>query len=213
MPCARWCCASSGSDMHAFAALNPDPLYPEKESERHANKLEAWGTGSLRWLGRKWREPLWRTRRILSRVRRETAALGDIDLAGVRRRADDIAFDLRANGITQESAARAFALIRQAGRLALGKAHFDVQLLGGWAMLQGMVAEMHTGEGKTLTATLPAATVAMAGLPVHVITTNDYLVERDAQIMGPIYEALGLAVARTWSIVPTRRWCLTTCAT
>ena len=181
--------------MHAFAALNPDPLYPEKESERHANKLEAWGTDTLRWLGRKWREPLWRTRRILSRVRRETAALGDIDLEGVRRRADDIAFDLRANGITQESAARAFALIRQAGRLALGKAHFDVQLLGGWAMLQGMVAEMHTGEGKTLTATLPAATVAMAGLPVHVITTNDYLVERDAQIMGPIYEALGLTVA------------------
>ena len=69
--------------MHAFAALNPDPLYPEKESERHANKLEAWGTDTLRWLGRKWREPLWRTRRILSRVRRETAALGDIDLEGV----------------------------------------------------------------------------------------------------------------------------------
>ncbi|MGH8818547.1 MAG: preprotein translocase subunit SecA [Achromobacter pestifer] len=193
--------------MHAFAALNPDPLYPEKESERHANKLEAWGTGALRWLGRKRREPLWRTRRILSRVHAETQALGDIDLAQVRQRADEIAFDLRRNGITQASAARAFALIRQASRLTLGKAHFDVQLLGGWAMLQGMVAEMHTGEGKTLTATLPAATVAMAGLPVHVITTNDYLVERDAQIMGPIYEALGLSVA--WVSmemdIPTRR--------
>jgi preprotein translocase subunit SecA len=181
--------------MRAFDALAPDPLYPEKESERHANKLEAWGTGALRWLSRKRRQPLWRTRRILARVRRETEALGELDLAGVRRRADEIAFDLRANGISQESAARAFALIRQAGRLALGKAHFDVQLLGGWAMLQGMVAEMNTGEGKTLTATLPAATVAMAGLPVHVITTNDYLVERDAQIMGPLYEALGLSVA------------------
>ncbi|WMD21592.1 preprotein translocase subunit SecA [Achromobacter seleniivolatilans] len=193
--------------MHAFSALRPDPLYPEKESERHANKLEAWGTAALRWLGRKRREPLWRTRRILSRVHRETQALGDIDLAGVRSRADEVAFDLRCNGITQASAARAFALIRQAGRLALGKAHFDVQLLGGWAMLQGMVAEMHTGEGKTLTATLPAATVAMAGLPVHVITTNDYLVERDAQIMSPIYEALGLSVA--WVSmemdIPTRR--------
>ena len=193
--------------MRAFDALCPDPLYPEKESERHANKLEAWGTAALRWLSRKRRQPLWRTRRILAQVRRETETLGDIDLAGVRRRADEIAFDLRANGINAESAARAFALIRQAGRLALGKAHFDVQLLGGWAMLQGMVAEMNTGEGKTLTATLPAATVAMAGLPVHVITTNDYLVERDAQIMGPLYEALGLSVA--WVSmemdIPTRR--------
>jgi len=193
--------------MHAFATLNPDPLYPEKESERHPNKLEAWGTAALRWLGRKRRQPLSRTRRIVARVHRETEALGDIDLAGVRRRADEIAYDLRCNGITPASAARAFALIRQAGRLTVGKAHFDVQLMGGWAMLQGMVAEMNTGEGKTLTATLPAATVAMAGLPVHVITTNDYLVERDAQIMGPIYEALGLSVA--WVSmemdIPTRR--------
>ena len=62
--------------MRAFDALHPDPLYPEKESERHANKLEAWGTAALRWLSRKRRQPLWRTRRILARVRRETQALG-----------------------------------------------------------------------------------------------------------------------------------------
>ncbi|AKQ55358.1 preprotein translocase subunit SecA [Bordetella hinzii] len=181
--------------MDSFAALSPDPLYPEKESERHANKLEAWGTGVLRWLSRKRRQPLWRTRRILARVHREAARLAGLDLAGVRAQADEVAFDLRCHGITPASAARAFALVRQAGRLALGKAHFDVQLLGGWAMLQGMVAEMNTGEGKTLTATLPAATAALAGLPVHVITTNDYLVERDAEIMAPLYEALGLSVA------------------
>ena len=125
----------------------------------------------------------------------QAGRLAGLDLAGVRARADEVAFDLRCNGITQAGAARAFALVRQAGRLALGKAHFDVQLLGGWAMLQGMVAEMNTGEGKTLTATLPAATAALAGLPVHVITTNDYLVERDAQIMTPLYQALGLSVA------------------
>ena len=102
--------------MHAFATLNPDPLYPEKESERHPNKLEAWGTAALRWLGRKRRQPLSRTRRIVARVHRETQALGDIDLAGVRQRADEIAYDLRCNGITPASAARAFALIRQAGQ-------------------------------------------------------------------------------------------------
>ncbi|MGU9991954.1 preprotein translocase subunit SecA [Bordetella avium] len=180
--------------MESFSALAPDPLYPEKESERHANKLEAWGTAVLRWLSRKRRQPLWRTRRILKQVHAEAALLAGLDLAGVRARADEVAFELRCDGITQASAARAFALVRQAGKLALGKAHFDVQLLGGWAMLQGMVAEMNTGEGKTLTATLSAATAALAGLPVHVITTNDYLVERDAQIMSPLYEALGLTV-------------------
>lgn len=173
----------------------PDPLYPEKKSERHANKLEALGTAVLRWLGRKRREPLSRARRIVGRVHREAVLLDDMDLPGVRRRADHIAFELRRHGITLDSAARAFALVRQAGRLTLGKTHFDVQLMGGWTMLQGMVAEMNTGEGKTLTATLAAATAAMAGLPVHVITTNDYLVERDAESMRPLYEALGLSMA------------------
>ncbi|WP_033534631.1 preprotein translocase subunit SecA [Bordetella trematum] len=181
--------------MKPYALFDPDPLYPEKESERPASKLEAWGTAALRWLGRKRRAPLWRTRRILARVHRESARLGGLDLAGVRRCANEVAFDLRRHGLEPARVARAFALVRQAGSLALGKAHFDVQLLGGWAMLQGMVAEMNTGEGKTLTATLPAATAAMAGLPVHVITTNDYLVERDAQLMAPLYEALGLSVA------------------
>jgi len=69
-----------------------------------------------------------------------------------------------------------------------------VQLYGGRVMLNGMVAEMETGEGKTLTATLPAATAALAGVPVHIVTVNDFLVSRDAQWMGPVYEALGLSV-------------------
>jgi preprotein translocase subunit SecA len=72
--------------------------------------------------------------------------------------------------------------------------HFDVQLLGGWAMMRGKVAEMETGEGKTLTATLPAATAALAGIPVHIITVNDFLVARDAAWMKPLYDVLGLSV-------------------
>jgi preprotein translocase subunit SecA len=71
--------------------------------------------------------------------------------------------------------------------------HFDVQLIGGLVLLYGMVAEMETGEGKTLTATLPACTAALAGVPVHIITVNDYLADRDTKWMGPIYQALGLA--------------------
>jgi preprotein translocase subunit SecA len=101
---------------------------------------------------------------------------------------------LRREGFTEELAGAAFALVRAAAERTLGKRHFDVQLVGGWALLRGMVAEMETGEGKTLTATLAAATAALAGRVVHVITVNDYLAGRDAEEMRPLYEALGLTV-------------------
>jgi len=91
-------------------------------------------------------------------------------------------------------AAQSFALVREAAARTIGQRHFDVQLIGGWAMLNGMLAEMETGEGKTITATLAAATAAFAGRAVHVITVNDYLAERDAQSMGPVYRALGITV-------------------
>ena len=87
-----------------------------------------------------------------------------------------------------------FALAREACGRSLGKRHYKVQLMGGAAMLNGWLAEMATGEGKTLTAALPATVAALAGLPVHVITVNDYLAERDAAILAPAYAALGLDV-------------------
>jgi preprotein translocase subunit SecA len=102
---------------------------------------------------------------------------------------------LRREGLSDVLAAQAFALVREVSRRVLGMRPFDVQVFGGWAMLKGMVAEMETGEGKTLTATLPACTAAMAGIPVHVITVNDYLVSRDAQWTQPVYEMLGLTAA------------------
>jgi preprotein translocase subunit SecA len=91
-------------------------------------------------------------------------------------------------------AGQSFALVREAAGRSVGQRHFDVQLIGGWAMLNGMLAEMDTGEGKTITATLTAATAALAGRAVHVVTVNDYLAERDAETMGPVYRALGLSV-------------------
>ena len=90
---------------------------------------------------------------------------------------------------------RAFALVREVARRTVGMQPYDVQLQAGWAMLGGMLAEMETGEGKTLAVTLPAATAALAGIPVHLISANDYLVERDAESMRPLYERLGLSVA------------------
>jgi preprotein translocase subunit SecA len=101
---------------------------------------------------------------------------------------------LRGTGLDMERVAEAFGLIRETAARTLDMRHFDVQVIGGWVLLNGMVAEMDTGEGKTLTATLPACTAALAGIPVHVVTVNDYLAERDAGLMRPLYQALGLSV-------------------
>ncbi len=87
----------------------------------------------------------------------------------------------------------AFALVREAAKRTLGQRHFDVQLLGGIALHQGKIAEMKTGEGKTLTATLSVYLNALGGKGVHVVTVNDYLAKRDTQWMGEIYSALGLS--------------------
>jgi preprotein translocase subunit SecA len=88
----------------------------------------------------------------------------------------------------------AFALCREAGRRTLNMRHFDVQLIGGMALHEGKIAEMKTGEGKTLVATLPVYLNALEGKGVHVVTVNDYLAQRDAAWMGPIYRLLGLSV-------------------
>ncbi len=88
----------------------------------------------------------------------------------------------------------AFAVVREAARRSLGLRHFDEQLIGGIALHQGKIAEMRTGEGKTLVATLPAYLNALTGNGVHVVTVNDYLAQRDAGWMGPVYEFLGLTV-------------------
>ncbi len=88
----------------------------------------------------------------------------------------------------------AFATAREAGRRTLGMRHFDVQLIGGMVLHQGRIAEMKTGEGKTLVATLPAYLNSLTGKGVHIVTVNDYLARRDAEWMGPIYKMLGLTV-------------------
>jgi preprotein translocase subunit SecA len=88
----------------------------------------------------------------------------------------------------------AFALCREAGRRTLNMRHFDVQLIGGMVLHEGKIAEMKTGEGKTLVATLPCYLNALEGKGVHVVTVNDYLAKRDAAWMGPIYRLLGLSV-------------------
>ncbi|MBI3760140.1 MAG: preprotein translocase subunit SecA, partial [Deltaproteobacteria bacterium] len=87
-----------------------------------------------------------------------------------------------------------FAMVREASKRTLGQRHFDVQLIGGMVLHQGRIAEMKTGEGKTLVATLPAVLNALSGRGVHVVTVNDYLARRDSEWMGRIYNFLGLSV-------------------
>ena len=88
----------------------------------------------------------------------------------------------------------AFAVVREASKRVLGLRHFDVQLIGGMVLHNGKIAEMRTGEGKTLVSTLPAYLNAISGKGVHIITVNDYLAQRDAEWMGQIHKFLGLSV-------------------
>ena len=88
----------------------------------------------------------------------------------------------------------AFAVVREAGKRAMGMRHFDTQMIGGITLHEGRIAEMRTGEGKTLVATLPVYLNALDGKGVHVVTVNDYLAKRDAAWMSPIYKALGMDV-------------------
>ena len=98
------------------------------------------------------------------------------------------------NEVLDEVLAEAFAVVREAGRRVLQMRHFDVQLIGGMVLHQGKIAEMKTGEGKTLVATLPVYLNALSGRGVHVVTVNDYLAKRDSEWMGKLYRFLGLTV-------------------
>jgi len=145
-------------------------------------------------------------RSIVEGVRRREKGLQDETDTALRERAASLKKRLRTEGFRPELVAEAFALVREIAGRTLGMRHFDCQLIGGAALLHGFLVEMDTGEGKTLVATLPAAAAALAGLPVHVVTVNDYLAARDAEWMGAIYRFLGLTVGCVvHGMAPARR--------
>ncbi|MCB1961946.1 MAG: preprotein translocase subunit SecA, partial [Rhodocyclaceae bacterium] len=118
-------------------------------------------------------------------------ALSDAEL---RAKTDEFRTRLADGASLDSLLSEAFAVVREAARRVHGMRHFDVQMIGGMVLHDGKIAEMRTGEGKTLVATLPAYLNALAGKGVHVITVNDYLARRDAEWMGRIYSFLGLSV-------------------
>jgi len=127
----------------------------------------------------------------INRYEPEMEALSD---AEIREEADKLRKRARGGESLDDLLPEAFALTREASKRSTGQRHYDVQLIGGMVLHDGAIAEMRTGEGKTLTATLPVFLNTLAGNSVHVVTVNDYLARRDAEWMKPIYDALGCTV-------------------
>lgn len=131
---------------------------------------------------------------LLPKVASYEEELKQLNTYDLRKRSLSIRYRIRSNEPVERVMPEAYALVREAGRRTLNMRHFDVQILGGIAMYNRSIAEMQTGEGKTLTATLPLYLAALAGKGAHLATVNDYLARRDAEWMTPIYEALGITV-------------------
>ncbi|MDH3418141.1 MAG: preprotein translocase subunit SecA [Gammaproteobacteria bacterium] len=117
-----------------------------------------------------------------------------LDDGAIKTRSAELRQRVQAGTSVDEALPEAFALVREAARRTLSMRHFDVQLIGGIALHEGKISEMRTGEGKTLVATLPAYLNALTGDGVHIVTVNEYLAQRDAEWMRPVYEFLGLEV-------------------
>lgn len=168
-------------------------FYPERRLHRES-KLNNLAINTVGTITRLLTARSKRFQSIVDRVNAVGITLGDMREEELIDQVEKVKNNLKANGFKFDIVAQTFALIREFAGRRIGMRHFDVQLAGGWVLLNGMVAEMETGEGKTLVATLPACTAALAGIPVHIITVNDYLARRDAEWMRPIYDAFGLRV-------------------
>ena len=135
-----------------------------------------------------------RLSRTVEEINRWEPQMQRLDDAALRAKTEEFKTRLSRGETLDDLLPEAFAAVREAARRTLGMRHFDVQLMGGIVLHQGRIAEMATGEGKTLVATLPAYLNALTGKGVHIVTVNDYLARRDSEWMGPVYRFLGLTV-------------------
>ena len=157
------------------------PLVAQRPAAAHAPSGLGWGRMS-RW------------RRYLPVIAEHEARFLELSPEALRKASLSLRYRAKSGEPLANLLPEAFALVRVAAQRAIGMRHYDVQILGGIALFHGMIAEMDTGEGKTLTATCPLYLHALLGKGSHLATVNDYLAQRDATEMGPIYELLGLTV-------------------
>lgn len=132
--------------------------------------------------------------RTVKQINALEADLEQLSDEALKSKTDELRQRLAEGATLDQILPEAFATVREASRRVMGMRHFDVQMIGGMTLHEGKVAEMRTGEGKTLVATLPVYLNALSGNGVHVVTVNDYLASRDAEWMRPLYEALGMSV-------------------
>lgn len=178
-----------------FSLLTSAERYPQKLDWSELPWLErAWSWMTLHWT-RYVHLSVRRQLRFVRQVALHEQAFLTLDDANLRAQLQSIRLGLRRDGISDRKVAPAFALIRVVAARVLGLRHHDVQVRGGYVLLHGCITEMDTGEGKTLTATLAAVVMALAGRKVQVVTVNDYLAGRDADEMKPLYEWFGLSTA------------------
>lgn len=171
--------------------------YPERAEEQlrwHDRTAEFLFAAIIAPLSDRLRNSKQRLRHIVELTDRHERYFQSVPDEELVRRAHGMRALLRRDGFAPELVGECFALVREAASRTTGQRHYKSQIMGGWALLEGRLVEMATGEGKTFAATLPACTVALAGHPVHVITVNDYLASRDAETMAPLYRFLGLSV-------------------
>jgi preprotein translocase subunit SecA len=190
-----------------FALLARGTFYPQRMEWEERRFLDRVWDRSASLARKQFVAAAWRQRGFVRRVLRAQRRIETLDDAGRAEDLRELRFALRRDGPGIPLLAQAFAHVRWNSRRILGMAHHAVQLRGGYLMAQGFLAEMDTGEGKTLTATLPAAAMALCGYQVQVVTVNDYLAERDCDHLAPLYAALGLscAVVREDSDPPARQ--------
>ncbi len=189
----------------SLATLAPSPghawgPYPQQREPRSAALRSTFLAGLSMFDA--WRDESAGHQRFITRVRHFEQQARPWNDPLLRRRVASLRALLGRDGLTEHRITRALGLVAETCRRALGKQPFDTQLIAARILLSNRLAEMQTGEGKTLAAALAAAVAALAGIPVHVITANDYLVSRDRELVAPLFDALGLRSAAVIQPMP-----------
>lgn len=172
----------------------PQGFYPQNDGEQYRTTALGWETKFIARLSR-WRMNSRREVGFVAAVLNWDCELQGLSQAELITQLRHLRYTARKTQLDEATLAKIFAVVREASRRTLGMQHFASQIAGAWAMMQGRVIEMDTGEGKSLCATLACAAAALLGVPVHLLTVNEYLAQRDAELFRALYEFLGLRVS------------------